>query len=499
MAGERDIDHHHLATLIEKIPFFSKKGRKAIKKIVYGSMAHQLQLESISNEELLRRLSKLLQQSRWAESELVAHIGEVDRRRLYARVASPSMFAYCTEVLHLSESEAYLRILVGRSAREHPILLMMLGDGRLHLSGITKLAAHLTEANRDTLLARAVHKTKRQIEELIAELAPRPDVAAKIRKLPERRDKIEPTPPSQQRPDVVVLPPAPPPQKPAVVEPLAPARFKVAFTASVELRDKLARLRVLMRSSVPDGDLAAIIEEAVTEKLERIEARRFGKTNAPRKSLEETDLSPSSRYIPAAVKRAVRERDGDRCRFVDKQGRRCSERDELEFHHLRPFGRGGDNSPQNIKLMCPAHNGYHAERDYGKEVMERYRRPPGGVSEPAPIYRLGNQDAPDLAEATRSFGEIRIALNPTIYYISYDMKLISVTVSHSDYEAFREASKKQHRSIAQLIREAMAFYREQKLQQTTPLTELPVLPGHRLIGSLPSRGEVYEEIFEDER
>ena len=84
-------------------------------------------------------------------------------------------------------------------------------------------------------------------------------------------------------------------------------------------------------------------------------------------------------------------------------------------------------------------------------------------------------------------------------YIIYDMKMISVQVSKSDYEAFREASKKQHRSIAQLIREAMAFYREQKLQQRTPLTDVPVLAGHRLLGPLPGREEVYEEIFEDER
>jgi hypothetical protein len=77
------------------------------------------------------------------------------------------------------------------------------------------------------------------------------------------------------------------------------------------------------------------------------------------------------------------------------------------------------------------------------------------------------------------------------------MRVISLTVSNSDYEAFREASKKQERSIAQLIREAMAFYREQKLQKRTPLSDLPVLAGHRLIGSLPGRDEIYNEIFED--
>ena len=84
--------------------------------------------------------------------------------------------------------------------------------------------------------------------------------------------------------------------------PLSPARYKIEFTAGAELREKLERLRALMRSSVPDGDIATIIEEAVTEKLERLEAKRFAKTKAPRKSLEETNPSPSSRYIPAAVK-----------------------------------------------------------------------------------------------------------------------------------------------------------------------------------------------------
>ncbi|HYN01343.1 MAG TPA: hypothetical protein VE359_02750, partial [Vicinamibacteria bacterium] len=71
-------------------------------------------LASFSDDDLLRGLSDLLGQSRRDEAELVAHVGEVDRRRLYAREASPSMFVYCTEVLHLSEAEAYLRIAAAR-------------------------------------------------------------------------------------------------------------------------------------------------------------------------------------------------------------------------------------------------------------------------------------------------------------------------------------------------------------------------------------------------
>ena len=164
---------------------------------------------TLSDDELLHRLSELLRKSRRVESELVAHIGEVDARRLYAREAASSMFAYCTEVLNLSEPEAYLRIAVARASRTHPMLFEMLADGRLHLSGIAKLAPCLTEANRETLLARAAGKSKREIEELVAEISPKPDVPATIRKLPERKDKTALPPvelsPNELRPDGVTF------------------------------------------------------------------------------------------------------------------------------------------------------------------------------------------------------------------------------------------------------------------------------------------------------
>jgi len=118
-------------------------------------MEHQRPLESTPDDELLRRLAELTQQSRRAECDLVAHIGEVDARRLYAREALPSMFAYCTDVLHLSEAEAYLRIEAARASRRFPAILEMLRDGRLHLSGIARLAPHLTAVNSDEVLNRA--------------------------------------------------------------------------------------------------------------------------------------------------------------------------------------------------------------------------------------------------------------------------------------------------------------------------------------------------------
>ena len=155
-------------------------------------------------------------------------------------------------MLHLSEAEAYLRITVARASRRFPLILAMLGDGRLHLSGIAKLAPKLTEENAEMLLARATHQSKREIEKLVAEVAPKPDVPERTRKLRTRASR-EPNGDSAKvalRPDRVAEPaqvadPAtrapvtssnePAPRK-TIVEPLSPARYKVELTVSEELR-----------------------------------------------------------------------------------------------------------------------------------------------------------------------------------------------------------------------------------------------------------------------
>jgi len=344
-------------------------------------------LRRLSDEDLLRRTRELTSHSRHTEALLLAHLGEIDARRLYLREACSSLFAYCTERLHFSEGEAELRIAACRAARQYPLILDMLADGRLHLTAVALLAPHLTAANRETVLRRAVHRSKRDVLELVAELAPQPDVPALIRKLPSAAPPVSvPRPADVIRSESPVSPeselaagfqlPCRPPtprssaaasqgSRAAKIEPLAPSRYKVQFTASTELRDKLERLRALMRPTVPDGDLARIIEEAVTEKLARLERSRFAATERPRKSLEETEVTPSSRHVPAAVRRAVHKRDECQCAFRDAQGRRCTARAWLELHHRRPYGVGGDHSVPNVALLCKAHNRFLEEIDYG--------------------------------------------------------------------------------------------------------------------------------------
>ena len=76
------------------------------------------------------------------------------------------------------------------------------------------------------------------------------------------------------------------------------------------------------------------------------------------------------RYIPAAVRRTVFERDSNRCSYVDANGTRCPETQRLEFHHLKPFAKGGDHCTSNLTLRCAAHNALAAEEDFGRELIE---------------------------------------------------------------------------------------------------------------------------------
>lgn len=123
------------------------------------------------------------------------------------------------------------------------------------------------------------------------------------------------------------------------------------------------------------------------------------KTAKPRASLDNADTSPGVRGIPAAVKRAVCERDGDRCTFVSAAGKRCSESRRLEFHHVVPFALGGDRSADNIILLCRAHNAYMAEKDFGRDKMDGFR-----VREPEPTFVVPSPAPRESTKLGAGFG-----------------------------------------------------------------------------------------------
>lgn len=347
---------------------------------------------ALSNRELLARLPRLAADERTASAALVAHLVALDMRPdVYAGEGYGSLFAYCSRALRLSEDAACTRIAAVSACRRFPRILDLLVSGELSLTAVRRIGPHLTAENCDSVLARAVNRTRSQIDALVAELAPQPDVLPSVRKLPVRvptapahapllsESVLGPAPAS-----VATAPPpaaAPPIRRPAI-QPSAPERYRVQFTIGPEAHEKLRRVQALLRREIPSGDPGLIFERAVELLLEKVEKQKLGKVRRRRMPAirSETDNAPwsdvpGSRYIPNEVKRVVWDRDGGCCAFVSASGRRCGERSFLEFHHLIPYALGGQARAGNIALRCRRHNQYEARQVFAPSLISE---PPAG-------------------------------------------------------------------------------------------------------------------------
>ena len=372
----------------------------------------------LSDDQLTVEVNRLACSEREATAALVAHLVEFDSRRLYLGAGCRSLFVYCTEVLHLSEHATYNRIEAGRAVRQFPVILEMLRDGSLNLATVRILAPHLTSENHGELLEAAHGRSKREVEALVARHFPQPAVPDVVRKLPVRAGasdlagtsagalepasgaaasagtfglafglpdpspeqpgsppqlarvrlgatcipvtsvQAEPEPSSTNR---APLAPSAPSIRPTVT-PLAADRYQIRFTASAETYQKLRQAQELLGHSIPSGDVATVVDRALSVLITELARRKLAATDRPRSGRR---ASPGSRHIPAEVRRSVWERDGGRCAFVAADGRRCSGRKALEFHHVHPYGAGGDATVGNIELRCRSHNAYEAELFYG--------------------------------------------------------------------------------------------------------------------------------------
>jgi 5-methylcytosine-specific restriction endonuclease McrA len=292
-------------------------------------------LSQMSEHELLDHFEALVLRDRSTTAQLLVAIAEIDERKLWARHACPSMFAFCVERFHMSEQVTAKRIWAARTARRFPVILAMVERGELHLSAIHLLARHLTADNYRDVLQRARHKSSREIERLVAALAPRPDVASRVRALPrvavdaeqgvaaaatsggatthsESTSHFAP----ESRGSAAIRPCAGPSRvgqplrRPAArpITALSPRRYKIEITIDEETHDKLRSLQDLLGRSQVGRDPAAIIGRAIDVLLVETLKRKAATTDRPQPACVATATTdrPESR-LPACDATATTE------------------------------------------------------------------------------------------------------------------------------------------------------------------------------------------------
>jgi len=344
-------------------------------------------LRHLADSTLRHALRQLVVSDLDTTALIVAHIAEFIARTLYLEDGYASMYDYCLGELRMSEDVACRRIRAARAARRFPQIFDALADGRIHLTGISLLAPHLTEENAQALLAACVHKTKREIQLVLAARFPQPDLPTFIASLgaagaapvtlPSPQVVLGQTP---AMPDTVVEVGTSPAHSSAparidgpvipVVTPLAPGRFGWQLTVDQETQDLMGDVEDLLGPDVRPGDMAAVLKFALRAAKEKLLQRKCAQTEQPRRGRHS---KADRRHIPANVRRVVWKRDGGQCAFVSDTGHRCEERKDVQFDHIDPYAQGGEATVGGIRLLCRAHNQYEAERTFGAEFMRHKR------------------------------------------------------------------------------------------------------------------------------
>jgi 5-methylcytosine-specific restriction endonuclease McrA len=264
-------------------------------------------LEHLSDDEVHSNTRRLVGCSNQLRAALLAHLAEVEARGIHRERACASLGTYCIYELRFSEDEAFRRARASKIARQFPILFEQVAAGEIHLTGILLLGPHLTEENHLEVLARAKHRTKKEILRLVRRLNPLPDVPARVEALgpaphgivgnptwartieahsPEVRE-LEPgdrpkdwtaDSPEDDGPSANQLAIAESDPEPAPPDPVEPQRYKVQFTASQEYVDLLETARDLIAHAVPSRSIEEVHLRAMRALVAELKKKRTGAT-----------------------------------------------------------------------------------------------------------------------------------------------------------------------------------------------------------------------------
>ena len=337
----------------------------------------------LTNKQLHRNVVSLVGQERECTLSVVDHLIEVERRRLYAELGHSSIYGYCTEELGYSRTAANRRIVAARTVRRFPRTRRLLAERQLTLSTLAAIGRELDGDNCRALLSRVCGKSTEETGRAIAELRGIRPVREKIQQVvtvssrPAAAMPAAPTQPTLSQPvtkNEVRCGPQnaqTPEAKKVARAPVTEHRYRFEFSGDEAFMD-LYRKAAAAVSNRLGGRVS--IEETMRFALEALVDRddpatrkvRRERRSAGRKGTRvKTQKQPRSRHVPAGIRDAVHERDGGQCTFVSDQGRRCGAVRNLHVDHVVPWAKGGTHEPDNLRLLCAAHNRLMAQREFG--------------------------------------------------------------------------------------------------------------------------------------
>ena len=310
---------------------------------------------ALSNDNLITEIRSLVKEERRITRDILDHINEVARRRLYADLGYSSIFDWLVKDLGYSESAAYRRMQAARILQAVPEAADKLEAGALGLTVLSKVQT----------LIRADEKRsgqKMSVQE-------KSEILTKVESCSGREVECRL---AQRFPEVA----AAPKEK---VRAVSEDQVSVQLTFTREQFEKLKRIQELLSHTHLGSSNAELLDAAMDVFLDKKDPlNRIVKPRvAPCDTAAEADMpyAKPAKSLTPSIRNAVLNKSGGQCEYRDpKTGHRCASRHFLEIDHIRPRALGGTNVPDNLRVLCRTHNLLVAERVFGREKIEAFRR-----------------------------------------------------------------------------------------------------------------------------
>jgi len=255
------------------------------------------------------------------EGELLAHLMQMRKDRLFPQLKFSAIFDYCERELNLSRAQSFYFKSVAEKSEVVPELKEAVVQGELTLSQARRIVAVLTPENQAHWIDQAKTLSQQNLERAVTEVNPKAKIKEKLKPVAKEISELK-----------------------VPVGPQAEEDLKVLKDV---LSQKLGRA----------ATLAEVVAWAVKTCREKFDPEKRAERAANRKTFSSENPPKLGRHrIPAAVKHPVVRRDRNQCTYIGPDGRPCSQKRWLHFHHLIEVAHGGLNTVENITLRCSAHH-----------------------------------------------------------------------------------------------------------------------------------------------
>ncbi len=304
-----------------------------------------LNIKNLSDTFLIQKTEGLVKEEREVLTRLLHHFREIERRRLFCDYKYESLREMLVKHFGYSDDEAYRRISAMWLLKDIPEVEEKITNGELSLS-------HLSLAQSFFRKEAKIRKGEISKEDKLGLLT---DISEQTIREAQRIMVARSSAPEELRPDKMSI--------------ISSKKIEFRFTANKSLESKISEVKGLLAHKYPSlsmGELLEVLCEISIEALkkEKTATSKAEKTAASRKSCV-SEASAAKPKSQAQINREVWRESHHACC-------NCGSKRALEIDHLHPKAKGGDDTKENLRILCRACNQRAAIKEFGQMKMDLY-------------------------------------------------------------------------------------------------------------------------------